>query len=128
MIEADFGERRERSVGGEMAADVGVVLVGTHHHGHGVPADQALNAALNRAIARVGDFLVGLDGVDVGRVPAQGGLHAHIGGPFHEPFEQVVGPVRPCLVDDFIQRFHPFAGFLGVQVVRRLYAWLQHNR
>ena len=56
MVVADFDQRRERRVGGDVAADAAVVLVGAHHHGHRVPADQALDAPLDGAVARVGDL------------------------------------------------------------------------
>src|SRR5437762_3547065 len=49
MIESDFEQSRERRVGRQMSADIGVVLVGAHHHGDGVPANQALDAAFDRA-------------------------------------------------------------------------------
>ena len=39
MVEADFEQGGQRRVGGDVAADAGVVLVLPHHHGHGVPAD-----------------------------------------------------------------------------------------
>jgi TolB protein len=38
------------------------------HHGHGVPADQALDAALHGAVAGIRHFLLRPDGVDVWRI------------------------------------------------------------
>ena len=49
-----------------MAADAGVLLVLAVDHGHGVPADEGFDAALQRAVAGVGDFVFGADGVLVG--------------------------------------------------------------
>ena len=54
VVVADFGQRGERCIGGNMAADAGIVLVGADHHGHGVPAIEALDAALDFAVARIG--------------------------------------------------------------------------
>ena len=54
VVEADFEQSGEGGVGGNMAADAGVLLVLAMDHGQRVPADQALDAALERAIAGVG--------------------------------------------------------------------------
>ena len=59
MIVADLQQRRQRRVGGQVAADPLVVFIGVHHHGDGVPAHQALDAPLDGAVARIGDFLLG---------------------------------------------------------------------
>ncbi len=79
------------------------------------------------AVARIGHFLFRRNGVDVGRVPAQGDSHAQVGGAFHQVFEQVTGPVGTYLIDDFIEGFNPFGGFLGVEVVGCFYSWFQHE-
>ncbi len=110
-----------------MAADIRVVLVGAHHHGDGVPAHQALDAPLDGAVARIGDFLLRRNGVHVRRVPAQGHLHAQVGGALHQPFEQVAGPVGPSFVDDFIEGLNPFGGFQRIEVVGGFYFDLEHG-
>ena len=46
MIESDFEQRRQRRVGRDVAADSWVLLVLAMHHGHRVPANQALDAPL----------------------------------------------------------------------------------
>src|SRR5258708_12620468 len=46
MVEAHFVERCRRSISGNVAADVVLDAVRAYHHGQGVPADEALNAAL----------------------------------------------------------------------------------
>ena len=76
------------------------------------------------AVARIGHLFFRRNGVDVGGVPAQGDLHAQVGGAFHQVFEQVTGPVGAYLIDDFIEGFNPFGGFLGVEVVGCFYLWL----
>src|SRR5579872_3112011 len=110
-----------------MAADVRVIFVGSNDHGGGVPADQAFNAALELAVAGIGDFIFGRNRIYVGRVPAQGRLHAEVGSTLHEPFQQVAGPVRPGFVDDFVEGFNPFGGFLGIEVVGSLDFGFQHG-
>ena len=58
MVEPDLEQRRQRRIGRDVAADAVVVFVLVRHHGHGVPADQALDAALQRAVAGIGHFLI----------------------------------------------------------------------
>ena len=67
VIVTNFGERGERCVSRDVAADPGVVLVGPDHHGHGVPAVEALDAPLDFAVTRIGNFFLHRNGVDVGR-------------------------------------------------------------
>ena len=57
MIEADFEQGGQRRIGRDVAADSGIFLVLAVHHGHGVPANQALDAALQRAVAGIGKLL-----------------------------------------------------------------------
>ena len=49
MVLADFDQRRERSVGGDVPADVVVVLVGSDDHRESIPADVVLNRAARSA-------------------------------------------------------------------------------
>ena len=56
MVEADFDQRRQRSVGGDVAADVVVVLVGADHHGQRVPADEVLDAPFELTVAGIRDL------------------------------------------------------------------------
>ena len=57
MIEADFEQRGQRRIGRDVAADSGIFLVLPMHHRHGIPANQALDAALHRAVAGVRQLL-----------------------------------------------------------------------
>ena len=74
VIESHFQQRGQRGIGRNVSANAGVFLVLAMHHGHGVPADQALDAPLQLAVARIGHFFRRGDGVQVGRVE----LHWHI--------------------------------------------------
>ena len=47
MVEGDFVQRGGRGEGRDVPADAFLNLVGPHHHGQGVPAHQALDAALH---------------------------------------------------------------------------------
>ena len=66
VIEADFVERRRRGVGGDVSADPVRQAVGAHDHGHRVPADEALDAALDLLAPGQRRLVLGADGVDVG--------------------------------------------------------------
>ena len=127
MIESDFSQRGERRISRQVAANIRVVFIGAHHHRGGVPADQAFDAALDLPVARIGDLIFRRDGIDVGSIPAQRGLHAKVGRVFHEPLEQVAGPVGPGLIDDFVERLHPLGGFLWIEIVGSLDFGFQHG-
>ena len=127
MVVADFQQGRERGVGGQMTADIGVVLVGMHHHGQCIPADQALDSALNHAITRISYLLFGGNRVHVGGVPAKWHLNAQIRGAFHDAFDQIGSPVGACCVDDIVERLDPFGGFLWIEVVGSFYFGFQHE-
>ena len=103
MIEADFQQRGERRVGGNVAADAGIVLVLPDHHGHGVPANQALDAALHRAVAGIGGFLLGTDGIDVRRIELDRHFDAIGARALVEVLQQKSGAVRTGLIDHLVQ-------------------------
>ena len=70
MIEADLVQRRRRRERRDMSADAGLVLVRAQHHRDRVPADEALDAALDLLAAGKRHFLLGRQRVDVRRVRA----------------------------------------------------------
>src|SRR5262249_9129383 len=74
VVEAHFKQGGGRGVGGDVPAGAGLVLVGPHDDGHGVPAGQAFDAPLDLAAAGEGWLPVAADGVDVGRVGGEGDL------------------------------------------------------
>ena len=102
MVVAHFGQRGERRVGGDMAADAAVVLVGAHHHGHGVPADQALDPPLDGPVAGVGNFFVHRNGVDVRSLQNVGSLNPVESGALGKAAEQVGDTLGPSLLDDAV--------------------------
>ena len=117
MVVADFGQGGQRSVGGDVAADAGVVFVGAHHHGHRVPADQALDAPFQGAVARVGHFFVDRNGVDIGRFQPAWRVRAVEGRVVDQAAEQVRRAIRSTLFNDAVERFKPLAGFLCVRIL-----------
>ncbi len=63
MIERDFIQRGGGGESGNVSADAALDLVGPHHHGQGIPAHQALDAALHLLTAGKGRLLPGSDRV-----------------------------------------------------------------
>ena len=76
MIEADFVQRRGRGIRRDVAADALLGLVGADDHRGRVPADEALDAALEVGAAGHERLLVGGDRVDVRRVGGERQLDA----------------------------------------------------
>src|SRR5688500_16639030 len=56
MVEPDLHQSRQRGIGRNVAADAAVVLVLPHHHGHRVPAREALDTPLDGAVSRIGNL------------------------------------------------------------------------
>src|SRR5205823_2367659 len=85
-------------------------------HGHGVPADQALDAPLDVAVAGEGRLLAGGDGVDVGGVGGEGQLDALADGLVLQLGQQVAGPVGALRLEDRVERVEPLARLGNVDV------------
>ena len=127
VVESDFQKSRQRRVGGDVAADARVVLVLADHHGHGVPADQALDAALHGAVARVRNLILGTDRVHIGGVELDRQFRAADARALGQLVQQVGGTVRTGFVDDLIQGFHPFRCLLRIEVDNPLVQFLVHG-
>ena len=91
-------------------------LVGAHDHGHRVPADDALDAALDFAAAGIRHLLVGVDGVDVGRVGGERQPHARLLGVDAEFAKQAADAGRPSMLQHVVQRIEPLPGFEGFEL------------
>ena len=81
VVETDLEQGGERGIRGNVATDARIVLVLFVHHGHGIPADQRFNAALQLTIAGVRHLVVLGDGVQVGRGDVACGGHAGFARP-----------------------------------------------
>jgi hypothetical protein len=115
MREADVVERGGRGEGGDVAADVGV-LVGAHDHDHGIPADVGVDLDFHVRIARILGLLIGRNGVDVFGVGGVRNVDTVLARLTNQFFDQEMGPVSPFLGDDAFQGIDPFAGFLRVGI------------
>jgi hypothetical protein len=88
VVEPHFVQRRRRRVGRDVTADPFLRFVGAHDHRRGVPAHEALDAALQIRAARHEHLLVGGDRVDVGGVGGEGQLDAILPGVNRQLAEQ----------------------------------------
>ena len=88
--------------GRDVAADAFLGLVGAHDHRRGVPADQALDAALEVRAAGHERLLVGGDGVDVGGVGGEGQLDAVLSGVNRQLAEQAGDLCRTAALQHII--------------------------
>ena len=95
VVEGHFIERGGRGEGGDMPADAAAELVRADDHRHGVPADDALDAAFDLAVAGVFGLEFDRNGVDIRRGRAGGEGHADAEGPFAEFFQQELCPFPP---------------------------------
>ena len=76
MIEADFEQIGDRRVGGDVAAELGMLAVGAHHHRERVPAHDRDDALLDLEVAGILRLLGERDRVAVGRVEHRRQRHA----------------------------------------------------
>ena len=118
VVESHFEQRRQRGVGRNVAADTRILLVLAMHHGHGIPADQALDATLEAAIARVGRFFFHRYGIEVGRIQLDGDIHARLSGPPGKGFEKLRPTAGACLVHYLVKSLNPLGNFLGIRIYR----------
>ena len=116
VVEGHFVQRGGRGEGGDMPADAAAELVGADDHRHGVPADDALDAAFDLAVAGVCGLEFDRNGVDIRRGGAGGEGHADAEGPFAEFFQQELCPFPPLGLADEVERLQPFRRFLGIVI------------
>ena len=119
VVEGDFVQRGGRGERRDVAADAGVVAVGADDHRHRVPADDALDPALDLAIAGIGRLLVGGNRVDVGRGGGERQLDARPMGRLVEHGEQILDPLRPFGLQHVVERFEPLLRFGRINILRR---------
>ena len=127
MVEADFVERGRRRERRDVAADALFRLVRAHHHRRGVPADQALDAALEVGAAGHRHLLVGGNGVDVGRVGGERQLDAVLGGVKRQLAQQPRDFDRAAALQHIIEGLEPFARFDGVELRRVFRSNVSHG-
>ena len=105
-------------VSGDVAAQPAVLAVGVDDHGHGIPADEALDLPLHLPIARERRLLVEGDGVDVRRADDARGLEALLAQATGDVVQESRGGSRPLVVERVFhhgfQRLQPFGVIAAV--------------
>ena len=104
-------------------------LVGPHHHGQGVPAHQALDAALHLLAAGKGRLLPRRDRVLVRSGRGEGKVYpGGAPGVQRELLQQPAGALRATLRQHVIQRIQPLPGFKNFHSVglRLSHVWFLH--
>ena len=107
VVVANFQQRGQRRVRRNVPADAGIFLVLPMDHRHGVPADQALDAALHRPITGVRMLFLHRNGVDVRGIQMDWDVHAGLLGAAGKGVQQTGTLARTFLVNDFVKSFNP---------------------
>src|ERR1700674_7160 len=104
MVEADFVERGGAGVRGYVAADIVLDAIGAHDHGQRVPADEALDAALEFLVAGKKWLETRGNRIGVGRVGREREIDAGDGGGGAEALQNFRGDFRSAGFQDGIER------------------------
>src|SRR6185295_4964799 len=107
VVEAYLVEGGGRGEGGDVSAEAGVLLVGAHHQGHGIPAHDALDPPLKGPVARVRRLLALRNGVDVGRVAGEGEDDVLLVPLLEQLLEEEARAVPPLALDDLLEGGQP---------------------
>jgi hypothetical protein len=99
-----------------VTADAVFNTIGAHDHGHRVPAHETLDAALDLTAAGIRHLLVGVDGVDVGRVGGEWQPHALLLGVNAELPQQGADAGSAAMLEHVVQRIEPLARFEGFEL------------
>ena len=105
---------------GNVATQLTIRLVGTHHHDQSVPAHQRRDALFHRQIARKRRLRRRGNGVDVGRVQVRLPLDALGAGQTHQFVEHETGTLLALLRSQRRKSIAPFGGFGRVRVLDML--------
>ena len=116
MVEADFVQRRRRGERRDMSADAGLFLVCAQHHRDRVPADEALDAALDLLAAGERHFLIGRQRVDIRRVRGERKPDAATARVLAELQRATARPRRAIGLKDVVERIQPLGGFNRLEV------------
>ena len=99
-----------------MTADVGIDAVGTHHHGHGVPAHQALDAAFDLAAARKRRLVLHRHGIEKWRRRRIRQRHAGLLGVHLKLLQEAFDALRATALQHVVEGFQPLLRFEGFDV------------
>ena len=117
VVETDIVQSGAGGKGGDVTAQIRVLLVGTHDHGQRVPAHHRADAPLHEQVARHGRLVGDRNRVAIGRSDRVGQGSAAAAGQFAQARDQVMGAVLPLVVEYGLQRVEPFLGFKRIDIV-----------
>src|SRR5580704_3504042 len=107
VVESHFKQRGQRRVSSKMAADPRILLVLAVYHGHCIPPDQALYAALQVAVAGIGHLFMFWNGVEVGGGQLAGGGDSGFPRALAQGLEELRAALRTFSNDNVIKGFDP---------------------
>ena len=110
-----------------MAADPFLGLVRAHDHCGSVPADQALDSALQVGAARHQRLIVGRDRVDVRGIGGERNLDAVFRRVERQLAQQALNFDRTAALEHIIKGIEPFAGFDGIEIRRVFGSYISHG-
>jgi hypothetical protein len=116
VIEAHFVQRGRRRVGRQVSAVFARLLVRVQDHRQRIPANAGFDALLHLAVAGIGRFLAGPDGVEVRRIRTERQIGARAPRVVDELLEQEVRAFRALRLENRIDRFDPLARLDGIEV------------
>ncbi len=116
VVEAHLVQGRRRGIGRHVPADPREADVRTQDHGHGIPADEPADAALQLLVAREPGLLLGADRVDVARLGERRHADLELTGPLEQLEHEEPCAVLAGLVQDLVQRLEPLPGLGLVDV------------
>ena len=116
MVETDVIQGCRRGEAGDMATDTGAFLVGLHHRGDGIPADQGADAALQREIAGEMFFLRHRNGIEISRAGRIGQIRAASARLVDHLLQQKMSALHTFQLENRIQSIQPLLRFLRVHV------------
>ena len=108
VIEPNLKQRRQRRVGGDMSADARVLLVLPVYHRKRIPANQDLDAPLQRTVAGVGNFVVFGNRIAEGRGDRPGSRYACLASPGTQR-RQHRRSLLPIVRDDLVKCLNPLS-------------------
>jgi hypothetical protein len=109
-----------------MPADALVQLVLVGDHGHGVPAREALHAALQGAVAGIRHLRGHWDSVYIRCIQLDRDLDAVVPGTVSQLIHQEGGAFHAHLFHDLVESLNPLFGFARIKIHRSLGKVLVH--
>ena len=108
VVHRHLDERRRRGEGGDVPTDALVLAIGADDHRHRVPADHALDPALDLPVAGEERLLVGRDRVDVGGGGGERNRHPEPIGLLLDGMQEVGRPLLAPAVEHVADGIEPF--------------------